>query len=328
MKAYSRVEDVSAYVVDLATLHEWLAARREVARSRPGTRAMQPEFVIQGQWIADQFGQFTRITVRPEYEAYKPERLPLILTRDQFEMLLSRKYGEAVSWGWGFGAPDSSLPPADVVCTECLHPWELANISDVFSTGRTEAMSLAAWVGRPLQECVAELCDTRAEVRVVRTDSAFLRNDRYIDRTPTQHGLEKNPRGWVGADVIDYKTYRVQDGDDLSVTRQQFYHKACHDMHVSHVVRTEFTAALERSTRATYGMVKIPNQYGSFDFNGPWFLVDTDLGLFRMGWRRHVIEVSRMPQPNESSAISLEVRDMLHVDNYEALTAYLSNLTE
>jgi hypothetical protein len=49
--------------------------------------------------------------------------------------------------------------------------------------------------------------------------------------------------------------------------------------------------ALSAAGLVIYGSIRIPNEYGSLRYNGPWFAFDTNQGLFKVGWRKRVINM-------------------------------------
>lgn len=196
----------------------------------------------------------------------------------------------------------SWTPDERIVCPICGQGWNIANWWDYyFIEGNSEVVDLAPYIGKTIPE-VWELYKARTDGFWCAWKDSVIRNDRYIDLT-SEPGTDypRNRMGWVDAHQtypngtvrgeIDLDTYRIQTGDETLFRRMIFEHLDCHKHRMREDSRESFRKIFVLAGFAVDKMIEIPNEYGSFSYNGAWYKVITPQGLFKIGWRKRVIEL-------------------------------------
>jgi len=90
-------------------------------------------------------------------------------------------------------------------------------------------------------------------------------------------------RGWDLRNVSDYHPHRSDDAPHR--------HESCHKLWVIEREQEFFREVMERSEMPYTSMRAIPNEYHSGLYSNPWFIVETQWGPIRMGWRKRVINI-------------------------------------
>jgi len=76
----------------------------------------------------------------------------------------------------------------------------------------------------------------------------------------------------------------VRQGEDI-------YHVECNKYSLYDKVKTEFEY-IASNIFSNYTIHAIKNEYGSEEYNGPWFIISTSEGDIKIGWRKRVIEIN------------------------------------
>lgn len=124
------------------------------------------------------------------------------------------------------------------------------------------------------------------------------------------------------------RVYELDDeGCFKEATILKFAHKGCQIKAVTGINRKLFEKAIDDSGLMSTGSIRIPNEYGTTLIHGKWFLFDTDFGLIKIGWRKHVIEVDYSEIDPEYIADTdlTKGKGYEHVDDIEGLTKALSS---
>lgn len=102
------------------------------------------------------------------------------------------------------------------------------------------------------------------------------------ERMPTEH----TPCKHCG------KAFSIQELDTVQfLDNDEYSHLTCYieDLDAEH--RYKFTEAFVKAGFKVFGLTRTDNLYGSLNYRGHWFVVDTDLGNVTIGYRKRVIDV-------------------------------------
>lgn len=90
--------------------------------------------------------------------------------------------------------------------------------------------------------------------------------------------------GWEIESFHDFMTVRLPDD------KVGFCHRTCHKMRLLKAELEFFQKEFKEAGFNPGNLVfkPIPNDYGSESYNGPWFIVDTEIGTLKVGWRKRV----------------------------------------
>ena len=95
-------------------------------------------------------------------------------------------------------------------------------------------------------------------------------------------------RGWDLRNIRDYYTYR-----DRETEKWVHRHRTCQELAIIEQEQELFRDIVTKAEIPHSSMRAIPNEYYSSDptWFGPWFIVETDLGPLRIGYRKRVINI-------------------------------------
>lgn len=120
-------------------------------------------------------------------------------------------------------------------------------------------------------------------------------------------------KGWSVDNLFDYdKIKNTVTGEDSIV------HKQCNIKHITNNIRTLIIDVFQKSNIDFYGTISNKNQYGSEEYNGKWFDVETNYGIFVIGWRKRVIHIG---YPDKVVKYVPETKET-HGENYEHVWSY------
>lgn len=90
--------------------------------------------------------------------------------------------------------------------------------------------------------------------------------------------------GWDMRNIEDYHQRRREESP--------YRHESCHKLAAIEEEQEYFRKVLARSEISYTSMRAIPNGYHSGIYNTPWFIVETEKGPIKIGWRKRVISIS------------------------------------
>jgi len=90
-------------------------------------------------------------------------------------------------------------------------------------------------------------------------------------------------RGWDKRNIFDHHERHKRDSPHI--------HETCHKLQSIETEQEFFKEVMERSEMPYTSMRAIPNEYHSGLYQNPWFIVETQWGPIRMGWRKRVINI-------------------------------------
>jgi len=91
--------------------------------------------------------------------------------------------------------------------------------------------------------------------------------------------------------------------------------------------REFFEKALKEAGFSIYNLSTIKNEYGSYDYAGPWYEINTTMGTFTVGWRKNVISLYWPEGKDFSHLFASEsttlTNELVHCWGYTKLVEYL-----
>jgi hypothetical protein len=105
---------------------------------------------------------------------------------------------------------------------------------------------------------------------------------------PVVEKCDRCLRGWDMRNIGDYYTYR-----DRETEKWVHRHRSCQQLAIVEEEQELFRDIVTKSEIPYTSMRAIPNEYYSSDptWFGPWFIVETDKGPLRIGYRKRVINI-------------------------------------
>lgn len=333
---FDDLDQMLPYLSTLEGFWKIINARREY-RAQNQTSRMRA-YVVYGTWMFDEFGQVGRFgefrrfddsSKKYVYNEFNPSGpdFPKLLTKKQFEGLVPAN----VDWGWGFGGANGALPRPGVPCAHCGEVWTVKNTHTSWGIDSDKLFNAheSDFVGRRLSEVIEEIKSSSSAIY----QFSGLRNDKHIDLSladPDKSWSTRNRAGWVAfrgdtplddtRPIFDRDTYFIEDGDTLLFNVHELYHAQCFRETLASRTRDCFLEALVKAGLRVFGAIRVPNEYGSETYRGPWFIFDTDRGYIRLGWRKRVINVLSI---TETLTLEAADCDIPHLNSYEELTLVL-----
>jgi len=85
--------------------------------------------------------------------------------------------------------------------------------------------------------------------------------------------------------------WTLRDFGNCVRQREDIYHVECNKYGLYEKVKKEFEY-IASSVFSNYTIHAVRNEYGSEEYNGPWFIISTSEGDIKIGWRKRVIEIN------------------------------------
>lgn len=273
---------------------------------------MRPDlnvFIVKKKWVLDQFGQvgyisdFHSETYTDITETVRPELSDVMTLLEFRQVLLKHKAGyTTVSDGRG------PLPIAHTKCACCGKSWTMDNLDDYKTDyGSVSADELKNNVNQTVYNDVFSMLAATDIFKFASSPISVIQNE-----------LNK----------LTGRTWKIiqKEGKITRFLYTTHYHSACHLKLVEDNTKSDIVEAIESTEFIISGMIRTKNRYGSEIYNGPWWMVDTQYGLLRIGWRKRVIEISYefidrhyLPNTEETRGPGYE-----HVYGYEKLSQALN----
>jgi hypothetical protein len=339
-------EGMLPYIGSIEMFQKLIKGRRaavELAKQEyPDVRDVLSVWIVNGTWYLDQLGQVARVTdVMVEYDRNQPCDLTelkkgSILTREEFLDAVRPKITYNRVSGGG-----KSMAPVHLNCMVCQQKWTMQNADDCYpKVTRLNIRLRDEDIGKPLKEIQKHFKDNRSADFV--PDEHFpISNPKWVDESVDEETHSVRNKQGYGAirefaneprPLIDLDTYLIQEGDCLSVDETSYYHEGCLIALLTSKFASEVQAAFMDAGYGVHGQLSVPNLYGSAIYRGKWLLVETDKGLFRVGWRKRVITCARVlnaqveDKAKSSYTFKEAPQEEHHADNYTALTEYLKSI--
>jgi hypothetical protein len=289
-QSFDTKQGISAALSSLSDFHEVLRKRRD-ARERD---VRLNEHVVLGRFRLDTFGQvWFPNKVAADLIA---SSIPSVVSSKEYTTLLeraARESGVEYCESWGMGG-SNIIAPAGVSCAVCGREWSIQDCHDCVYESECVTVPVEEFIGKPVAELCAHLAERR-DVEYFPDMNHGLRNDRFIDLSKETFGgsshFPKNELGWVALKDVGGDQYVIQSGDDISIERLRYYHRACKAGVLRETVESRFRGVFHDAGFAWAHLTETENEYGSAEYRGPWYHVHTSIGWFRIGWRKRVIEI-------------------------------------
>ncbi len=314
-------------------------------------------YIFGGQWKADNCGNMMKlVTFIP---ADYINTLPKLMTSDYFFKkiheydlslhpdVLSReeiskkdfnyktnKRPFPMSIAYSF---DPEIPRPDLICPVCKKGWTISNCFDSHKEPEVKTMNMSLYIGYTIEQIKEDWSNLHTAIWSV-TNDIFLRNDKYIDLTPDPKypTLKINEYGWVdnrkGNKIIADTSHVIEKGDEISFEVTTYYHKKCYQNFVNSWSIKKFVECFNRSNMLWFSVVPIKNEYESQSWRGPWYQIDTEFGMFTVGWRKNVIQLI-WPDGSDYDVLfksenTTKWKEGIHAWGYDKLTEYLKKIKE
>ena len=206
----------------------------------------------------------------------------------------------------GFGGTSNMLPREGKHCPICGEEWTMQNFLDSYSTNTRGTLN-------PVKG--GYLNKTREQV-------ADLFTDKYT---------------YVWVTIWDDKGHVVSDpdykitGDEMGeINNIQFYHPECLRLKKTIDQQIKFEEVLKKAGFKFTLFTPIKNEYWTYPEYSKWFLVDTECGQIKIGWRKHVINIECESVDMKELTTDTVTNDShcVHAWNYEDAEIYLRTLRE
>jgi len=152
-------------------------------------------------------------------------------------------------------------------------------------------------------------------------------NDHYIDMTLNKYESPVNEHGDIDAN----NDYTIHAGDTIHVVEATYWHKSCHNEYVAEITDTKVRELFVGFENVR--LMRIPNEYHNDIDALPWYLVATDVGNFKIGWRNRVINIEYTTIPLDfnrlfdSTKLSVTVgSNYIHAWSYEQAKEFLTTI--
>ncbi len=266
--------------------------------------------------------------------------VPDILTKDEFWKYVRHHVVNVFSIGYSYD--DGKVPIPDLRCSFCGKTWTIENCHDTVVRDEKLIVTLSDFIGMTLREVKTAYFERRDAIYQTQ-NGCLIRNDRFIDPTPICSDSEyewdrcvvKNRNGWVGGQEGISDDYVIQPGDQVLFSVDRYYHRECNRINLLKEKEGQFTDIFKKAGFTAISMQSIPNEYCSCKFCAPWFLVNTEFGVFKIGWRKRVIDIDwcAVDIPPELNIFSLFVDEEvtkgssnIHAWGWEKAEEYLTKV--
>jgi len=326
-RLYDCKEGILRYIETLEGFNKLVSVRHEAYYDH-GIRLDQ--FVVRGRWLLDTCGNLGK--------ADKPrEDYPLVLTRGEAELIASNpSKPDCTMYRMG----ETFLPPADVECPICHKFFTMDDCYESVMRHRREIRPIDCYVGMCLQEAIDIMNAVKDASIAIQCDIA-MRNPRWEDNEPNPEypRIKKNEGGWATGPNTTRKympqitmDHIIQHGDEASLNVWQYYHKDCNAKDYEDRTRAEFEKVF---SDAGYGEVElrpIQNEYWQIEHSAPWFMVVTDVGAIKVGWRKRVINIELYGETKMAEWFAdqdvTRGKDHIHAWGYDKCAEYLRRIRE
>jgi len=198
-----------------------------------------------------------------------------------------------------------TLPEPHTLCPQCREGWDIGNCHDTVVWSQHDVYPLDDFVGQSLKQVKAVYSQNSDAVYFMQSDT-LIRNDRFIDTSPKypdpkhdwEEGIMVNERGWMGAEDLSpissfgaANAYRIHEGDEGFFNKRRFYHADCNVIMLRQTEEKRFFEIFQKAGFQYTRLEAIPNEYCPCSKCAPWFDVTTEIGEFRIGWRKRVINI-------------------------------------
>lgn len=238
-----------------------------------------------------------------------------VLTNSEFWHLVKEKTNEE-HYGIGFSMNGGDVPPEGLKCAHCQQTWTLENCFDTVVRDESKIISLNDFAGKTFNEV---------------TDFFLQKYDAVY---AILLSICRKGQGWISGDELLTDPV-IQENDEGSLAMFKYFHKNCNLEDLLQNQEKILRDIFEKVGFQIIEMTPIENEYGSGDWRGPWFLINTQFGIFKIGWRKRVIKIdwSNIVNTLKIDLLSLfekenvtQSKDFIHAWSYEKVEEYLKKI--
>ncbi len=328
---YDTKEGVALGLTNLAAFNNLINARHDAAYDR---EEELNEFTVLGRYLLDTCGNCGIITWPADFES----EFPNVLTAPEFY-----SYFEDKEFLVGFSVNLEGIdliPPARLTCAYCGVSWSINNCHDVINWSVCEETSLTGFVGQRLSKFKEACYQDDSGIYGLSGNSLKIQNDKNIDLTlkyPNaqkiwERGLVVNEHGIIGLEEGLTDDYIIQAGDKALFSVSRFFHHQCNRFFLFERFESYYRNIFEAAGFKLLGTKEIPNEYCGCERCSPWFLITTNFGVIKIGWRKRVINIDWSALADSSIASLFEDESVTRGENFihawglEKTQEYLSKI--
>ncbi len=277
---YDNREGVVKSLRTLKGFNELIRARHNAGYDRK--ERLNEWFILGGRWTLDTCGNTMK--AMSGYKPWEKFRIPRVIPEKDFWSYLELRNApekECIQFSWS-----SEVPSAGICCPECGEPWTIQNTHSAVVTHESHIVPLNEYVGMTMAEVQKTLDNQQDADRWLSNDTW---NDCRIDTRPDARfpDLQRNRTGRLH--VGD--SYTIQPGDSGLIYTWIYRHPECQKAHLRTREEQYFREMFRNAGLVIQGTHAIQNRYCNCPHCAPWFLIDTNLGQFTVGWRKRVIHI-------------------------------------
>ena len=240
----------------------------------------------------------------------------------QFQILDQR-------FGYGEVLIPNQLPSIEIRCPVCKKGWDLTNITDYFVPNGYEKSNVyaAGGIGRSLEIFWDIYADNHWYKRYRPRYTVY--NKKYDKSNPSPLELWPDgttPNGWreVGPEHI------IEEGDIVGFWESRFYHKDCWKALKNETMEKDFRELFQEAGYQRMTLERIPNEYCSCIKCADWFRVCTEIGEFKIGWRKRVIHIQLVDSDLDLGALISDLvskgKEYIHAQGWRKAKEYLKKI--
>ena len=281
----------------LKTLNGFLNLRHERYQAGYIREETLNQMYVLGNYCFDTVGNCA--VSHPSIKKFYPD-IPDVVTNEEFQkfMKLHSKNGDFGGFAFVY---DQSIPSETVCCPICQKGWSIETMHDVVTRRRNEMVTPTEFIGKTLKE-LTDFYAAKTDADYYIGTEPFMQNNRFIDLSPwtdnpqteMQKTMVKNKTGWVGTKHGIIDEYAIQPDDVVNFTVIHYYHKECNATDLQTRQQHSFQEMFRKAGFTTAELQSIPNEYCKHyecPVCAPWFNVTTNMGTFKIGWRKRVINI-------------------------------------
>lgn len=252
------------------------------------------DFYVLGAYYLDSCGNCARIKGRISEDFFL--NIPSVLSNAEFWKYISD--GNFRNQVHTFSYDGGNLPTSKLKCASCGEVWTVDNCRDTVTRSEIIVVPLNEFIGKTLLD-VKTAYNQRDDAVYEMYSGVAVRSDRYIDLSQKfpngtrewELEIVKNASGWIcDEDGLD-DNYVIQFGDETRFMKSSYYHSACNDASLEDEMRKNFEAIFNVAGFKVIDLTSIVNEYCTCEICAPWFNVETEFGIIKIGWRKRVINI-------------------------------------
>jgi len=352
-KWYDTKEGITAKLDTLENFHKLLDERRIAHRER--SENLDTFYVLNGFYCLDTFGQcwknygshiqkiiFLPVVTKQElwmliknYDAGRNA-----LTNEEIRADFKKAEASGRPWPTELSASINCPPMSHILCPECGKGWDMSNVTDyLHKESVRKRFPVGEFVGKTLKE-MWSVFEKRTDMEYYAPTDHRVSNPKYIDKTPhPEHStLSINGNGFTPDDMGVTDPDRIlEEGDVVEFWAQEYFHRQCLRTHLDSKEKEGFMKIFNDAGFQQYDLQPISNEYeGCHDPDctkcASWFIVITEVGIFKIGWRKRVIDIT-WPEKKKLLHLFMDQNTTkndsgIHAWSWEKATEYLKKIHE